>query len=201
MRARPIVLLVLLTVSAASAAEGEGPASDVLQVVTLADGRTLEGRLNEDRSEITLIDAKTGKPLARMPIASGDIVGVSERAIAAPAPAEADADDAALSPAERERARAEKAATLAATRLAQAKARTARAIKANDALHKKNHGRTISNPEAHKREMAKYPKAEKEIADATQAEQLARTAFTKAVEEYRKLGGTRVFEEGAAAKP
>ena len=43
--------------------------------------------------------------------------------------------------------------------------------------------------------MAKYPKAEKEIADAQQAEQAARTALAKVVEEYQKLGGKKTFAD------
>ena len=150
--------------------------------------------LNAERTEISMLDGKTGKPIARIPVDPSQIVSVTEKRTVAPAPLVDEVEDAAATPEERERTRAERAATLALTRLTQAKARTARAQKANADLHARNHGRKL-NPEAYKLEMAKYPKAEKEIADAQQAEQAARAALAKAVAEYQKLGGTKKFTE------
>lgn len=67
---RGLCLLVLLLSSVVPGMAAEEP---VLQRITLADGRVLEGVLDENAATIQLYNLKTGKPLATLPIKLADI--------------------------------------------------------------------------------------------------------------------------------
>ncbi|HEX3132440.1 MAG TPA: thioredoxin fold domain-containing protein [Planctomycetota bacterium] len=67
---RGFLLLVLLLTVVLPGIAAEDP---VLQRITLADGRVLEGVLDEKAATIQLYNLKTGKPLAVLPIKLADI--------------------------------------------------------------------------------------------------------------------------------
>ncbi len=76
-------------------------ADPVLQRITLADGRVLEGVLDESAGTIHLYNLKTGKPLAVLPIKVADITKREPLVLAKPDDAANPADDAAKPKAKR----------------------------------------------------------------------------------------------------
>jgi thiol-disulfide isomerase/thioredoxin len=78
--------LALLLSSVLSVVAAEDP---VLQRITLADGRVLEGVLDEKAATIQLYNLKTGKPLAVLPIKLADIT--TRETVALNKPADGDA--------------------------------------------------------------------------------------------------------------
>lgn len=73
--------LALLLVGIITLAAADGPA---LERITLADGRVLEGVVDEGAGTIQLWNLKTGKPLAVLPIKIADITAREPLALAKP---------------------------------------------------------------------------------------------------------------------
>jgi thiol-disulfide isomerase/thioredoxin len=90
---KTIFLLLLLGGSGLRAEEATPPVPEAapltLDVLTLADGRTLAGRYDEAKSSLLIIDEKSGKSLGTITVKPGDIASRTTKAITVQPAAEA----------------------------------------------------------------------------------------------------------------
>lgn len=178
------------------------------QNITLKDGRNFDGRLNKDKTELTIIDKKKNKNIMVMKITPEDIESVTEETgmLVDAKGNKSDAKEKASTPGKADSNSDAKNADQSAVSKLEGK------IVAQIHLVDKNNqqlielkkklteelseyrGKELSEAK-HKSEQARFEKYHKSILDADQVHNESRNELRNMLKEYKEMGGSREFKE------